>query len=80
MNMQAVLFLVDDARHKADAGVDYSVKYGGVCPVCATDHLPVITSRAWKGNVKIRFHKCNNADCILSRMGVSIKSVQVSDE
>ena len=79
MNMNMVLNLIDDARAKASEGIDYSVKYGGVCPICGKDHMPVVTSRPWNENIKFRFHKCNNNECILCRMGVSIKSVQLDN-
>jgi len=80
MNNKAILLIVDEARALADAGIDYSVRYGAVCPVCGKVQLPTVTTRPWKENTRTRFHKCNNQDCILCRMGISIKSLQIVNE
>lgn len=76
-----VLLTVAAAKEKADSSVDYLPRYGAVCPECGRKKLPVITSRKWEDNIKVRFHRCPNKKngCLLAVMGVSIKSVQVAD-
>lgn len=71
--------LVKRARQRADQSVDYSPRYGAVCPECGTTNLKVITSRPWEDNIKVRFHKCRNPECLLCWMGTSIKSVQIDE-
>ncbi len=76
MNRAAIL-LVAEAKEKAEASVDYSPKDGAVCPVCGKKKIPIQTSRPWVDNIKIRYHKCNNVECVVSHMGMTVKSVQV---
>ena len=73
-----VLAVIDEVRAKADAGVDYSVRYGAVCPVCGKRKIPTVTVRPWNGKFRVRYHKCSNEECLLHRAGLSIKSLQVS--
>lgn len=71
--------LVKRAKQRADQSVDYSPRYGAVCPVCGAANLKVITSRPWEDNIKVRFHKCRNRECLLYWKGTSIKSVQIDE-
>ena len=40
-------------------GVDYSPRYGGVCPKCGLEQAPVITTKGWCGNIRERCHCCD---------------------
>ena len=73
-----VLAVIDEVRSKADAGVDYSVRWGAVCPACGKKRISIITVRPWNGNSRIRYHKCDNRECLICRMGISVKSVQTT--
>lgn len=66
--------LVALAKKKLGTAIDYSSR--AVCPICGKANLKVITSRPWEDNSKIRYHRCENPDCILSGLGMSIKSVE----
>ena len=78
MVISNVAVMVADAKRKADQSVDYTPRYGAVCPECGT-RLPVSTSRPWEDNSKIRYHQCpNKAGCLLGSMGTYIKSVQTN--
>jgi formate dehydrogenase maturation protein FdhE len=60
---------------KAREGVVYSPKKGALCPVCGK-RCPVVSSPKWDGDIKVRYHKCNNDKCIIHTTGVTVKSVQ----
>ncbi len=73
-----VVAIVAKVKAKADQSVDFTPKNGAVCPVCGTREMPVVTSRPWVDNCKVRFHRCQNKpDCLLAVMETSIKSVQI---
>jgi hypothetical protein len=59
----------------AREGVDYSAKDGARCPMCGR-RCPVVSSPRRSGDLKIRYHQCKNAGCVMSCTGVSLKSVQ----
>jgi len=67
---------VELAVAKAKDGVEYSVKSGATCPLCGKKKLRVQSSPKWMGDIKIRYHKCRNPDCLLGKLGTLIKSVQ----
>jgi hypothetical protein len=75
MNQQ-ILKIVILARQKAAAGVEYSPKYGAICPECGKEKIPVIKNNPWIDDVKIRHHRCDNPHCILATMEETIKSYQ----
>lgn len=60
----------------ARAGVVYSVKVGAVCPCCGAERLPVSRTMPWSGSVRIRYHRCQNPECLLCAIGEGIKSLQ----
>lgn len=64
------------AKDEAQAGVDYTLKDGAVCPFCGSRKLRPYTVRKWDGGFKIRYHYCENPDCGLATLRFSIKSVQ----
>lgn len=64
----------DDLRHlvtfiQSGAGVDYSAKHGGVCPVCGAAKSRVTNTSKWSGSVRERFHRCRSC-------GLRFKSVE----
>lgn len=69
---------IEIAVVKARDGVDYSVKSGATCPMCGKKKIKVMSSPRWMGEMKVRYHKCQNPDCLLGKMGTLIKSVQVA--
>ena len=62
---QAAIVFVKKAREKADKSVDYFPKDGAICPECGMKNLKTITSRPWEWDVKLRYHRCTNPDCLL---------------
>jgi len=70
---------LERAIELAAAGVDYSPRYGAVCPLCGTPRARVTGSLPWDGNIKVRYHRCANQECRLARLKVSIKSVEVDN-
>lgn len=69
---------VATALATAQKGVDYSAKEGAVCPTCGAAHLRVVCTKPWDGDVRLRFHRCGNPDCLLSALKVPIKSLQTA--
>ena len=67
-----VLRMVEQAR----CGVTYSNKDGAVCPACGAVRLKAYKTMPWSGGLRIRYHKCTNADCVLAAMNESVKSLQ----
>jgi len=65
-----------DAVHQAENGIDYSARHGAACPYCGAK-TKVYCTKPWEGSVRVRFHRCDNAGCLLRDMATSIKSVQV---
>ncbi|WP_285906793.1 transcriptional regulator [Pseudodesulfovibrio pelocollis] len=68
---EAIKVAVATARE----GVTYSLKDGAVCPLCGA-RCPVVSSPRGEGALKVRYHRCNNAECVMGALGVSVKSVQ----
>lgn len=60
----------------ARAGVTYSARHGAVCPCCGAERLPVSRTMPWSGSVRIRYHRCQNPNCLLCAIGEGIKSLQ----
>jgi len=72
------LALIAEARRKAESGVDYSPRFGAVCPVCGKAKIPIVTSRPWRDNLKTRYHKCDSEKCLLKTMNLTVKSIEVA--
>ena len=64
-----------DAYLKAEEGVDYDVKNGAVCPYCG-QRARVHKTIPWYGELKLRYHRCANPDCIFAQIDKCIKSWQ----
>lgn len=61
---------------KAGQGVDYSPRFGALCPYCG-DRAKVTTTRPWEGSVRVRYHRCMNKDtCVVAGMDINIKSIE----
>ena len=65
------------AVQRAENGVDFSPRFGAVCPFCGRPNLRVHGSKPWDGDCRIRYHRCHNPGCYLHQIGQTIKSVQV---
>lgn len=65
-----------EARQMALQGVDYSPKLGAVCPWCGSRAI-ITNTQPWFDNTRVRYHRCGDNICVLSRMGISIKSIEV---
>ena len=72
---KAIVTAVVTLIQKAEEGVSYGGR-GAICPACG-ERARVITTRRWSGGMRIRYHKCQNSNCLLSGLGVTIKSVQI---
>lgn len=61
---------------KAGAGVDFSARFGALCPYCGK-RAKVVTTRPWEGTLRVRYHQCKNTDnCVVAAMGTTIKSIE----
>lgn len=67
------------ALAKASEGVDYTARDGAVCPVCGSKKLKVYKTMPWEGAARTRYHHCKNRRCVLHKLGLSVKSIQVDD-
>ena len=65
------------AIQKASQGVEYTPKYGAVCPFCGSKRIRTYSTKPWKDSLRVRFHKCQNKRCPLYKQNISVKSVQV---
>ncbi len=68
------------ALRSAMQGVDYTARWGAVCPWCGKERIPVYCTRPWSGKVRVRYHRCNNKDCLLCQMRQGIKSLQTAKQ
>lgn len=64
------------AKKEAGAGVDYSSRFGAICPWCEK-RTKVYRTMPWEDDIRIRYHLCENLRCVLKTMGTSIKSIEV---
>lgn len=67
---------IAEATKKASAGVDYSSRYGALCPWCGK-RTKVYKTMPWEDDIRVRYHQCGNVRCALGTMGCSIKSIEV---
>jgi len=73
--MDNKILIAADAVLKAQNGVDYDDTEGAVCPYCE-EKIKVIVTRPWREAQRIRYHRCENPECVLSYLGQTIKSYQ----
>lgn len=69
---------IAEAVAKAEAGVDYSAKNGAVCPWCKA-RTRIVKTMPWDGDLRVRYHKCDQRGCVLSSINQTVKSVQVDN-
>ncbi len=67
--------LIVKAREAAAQGVDFSARYGALCPWCGKK-TKIVRTLPWEGTVRIRYHKCRKSGCVLAASGTTIKSVE----
>lgn len=77
MSKKAIAAAIALAVQQAQAGVDYSPKTGATCPCCGATNLRVRNTMAWSGSMRVRFHLCTHAGCILASIKQGIKSVEL---
>lgn len=73
--MDGVLLLIMDAIQKARDGVGFDARDGAMCPFCG-QKTKITHTLPWMDNYRMRYHRCDNLDCVLCRIGESIKSWQ----
>ncbi|MBU1612388.1 MAG: ogr/Delta-like zinc finger family protein [Proteobacteria bacterium] len=66
------------ALAKVQEGVDYSPVDGARCPLCG-ERMAVVTTRKWAGQVRVRYHKCENQKCVAAKLGSGVKSVELRE-
>lgn len=65
-----------EAKRRASAGVDYSSRFGALCPWCG-QKTKITRTTPWEENVRIIYHRCENRCCVLTVMNISIKSIEI---
>ncbi|WP_320043199.1 hypothetical protein [uncultured Desulfobacter sp.] len=82
MTKAQVVAIVAKVKEKADQSVDYTPRYGAVCPECGRARMQTVGAKPWKDGMKVRYHKCGNITgrCLLAVMQTTIKSVQVENK
>ena len=64
------------AKREAENGVDYSPRLGALCPWCG--HKTKITrTTPWDDNIRVRYHRCHHRGCVLEKLKISVKSIEV---
>jgi hypothetical protein len=66
------VLIVESAR----AGVMYDARDGAVCPCCGAAMLRVYKTMPLQDGVRIRYHKCDNPECVLCALSEGIKSLE----
>jgi len=82
MTKAQVVAIVAKVKEKADQSVDYTPRYGAVCPECGKKRMKIVSSKPWQDGIKVRYHKCGNTvdGCLLAVMQATIKSVQIEKQ
>lgn len=75
MSSQTVTAYVVTVCDLAASGVDYSPRYGALCPGCRK-RAKIYSTRPWEGAVRVRYHRCMTPGCVINRLGKTIKSVE----
>ena len=63
------------ALKAASDGVEFRAGRGAYCPVCGAK-LKAYNTQPWREGVRVRYHHCAAPDCILARLGKTVKSVE----
>ncbi|KJR97201.1 MAG: hypothetical protein VR65_24955 [Desulfobulbaceae bacterium BRH_c16a] len=67
---------IAQVKEQAAAGVDYSPRLGARCPWCGK-RARIYATQPWIELTRIRYHRCENGNCVLAATGISIKSIEV---
>ena len=70
-----VLSKIVQAKEDAENGVDFSPRLGARCPWCG-ERARIYRTMPWEDTVRIRYHRCETAGCVLAALGTTIKSIQ----
>ncbi|MCL2791286.1 MAG: hypothetical protein FWD79_11725 [Desulfobulbus sp.] len=76
MTAQQLAVHVALLKSRAESGVDYSPRFGALCPSCGKP-AKIVRTLSWEGDTRIRYHRCLTPGCILSSINQSIKSVEI---
>lgn len=63
------------ALKAASDGVEFRPHRGAYCPACGCK-LKSYNTQPWRDGLRVRYHHCADPDCILSRLGKTVKSVE----
>ncbi len=77
--MRMTLAQVAKIKEQVEAGVDYSARYGALCPWCGK-RTKIVSTQPWDDNVRTRYHRCDNPRCPVCSLGLSLKSIQIEEE
>jgi hypothetical protein len=73
--MDRQILMIADAVLQAQEGVLYDDDQGAECPYCK-DKVRVSVTRPWRDSQRIRYHRCDNPECVLAYLNQTIKSLQ----
>lgn len=76
MSSKAVTAYLVEMLARAGEGVDFSRRRGALCPACGKP-AKIVRTFPWDGDVRVRYHRCQTAGCVLPTTGATIKSVEV---
>lgn len=76
MSEKQIINKIALAKEAAAAGVDFSPRFGAVCPWCNAIRLPVYRTMPWIGKMRVRYHRCNNKECVLNILTITVKSLE----
>lgn len=73
---RTAVVLLMKAKEKAEAGVNFSPRFGALCPCCG-HKLAVAKTAAWVDGLRERYHRCDRVGhCLLATAGFGIKSIE----
>ncbi len=74
--MKQLTKVVVSTMAKAQKGVEYVNGKGAFCPLCG-ERMVIITTRRWSEGVRVRYHRCQRVTCVLAKLDLQVKSVEV---
>jgi len=61
-------------------GVDWSPKWGAICPRCGKKKCDVTRTMKWEGNTRIRYHKCKYCKKSFKSLETNYKTHNIYNE
>ncbi len=74
--MEDLIKQIAKAKKTAESGVDFSPRYGAICPWCQNTNLSVYRTLPWEDRTRIRYHRCKHAGCPLCELKITVKSLE----